>query len=447
VENEFPNPRTHACVARDSCCCQALALVFSHTPSAGLGKLTSQRCTSALPFAGRYRLIDLALSNCVNSGIGNVGVIAQYQPRSLRAYLADGRPWGLDRHEGGLELLPPHGTQAGRGWYKGTADAIDRNWEFISRSQADQVLILTGSEVHAMDLSNLVAQHHKEKADLIIAAVAIARESAGRYYTLVVDREGWARAWILPGASRPGPLAVMGALLFSREALRRRLREDAQQPDSTHDLFHDVIPAMFKAGDRVMAFQHAGYWNGMRDVHDYWQASMDLVHEDPGLSLLDGAWPIYTQCEVQPPARIARGAVVSRSLISEGCVIEGTVEGSVLSPGVQVAVGAVLRNAVVMHGSALEERALVENAILDANVIVGPQARVGKLCRHAPTLKASTPDQLTVVGQGTRISTCATIRPSPAGGDWRPAARRDAPARILGPYPVPVAEAVDVRST
>lgn len=276
-----------------------------------------------------------------------------------------------------------------------------------------------------MDLRDLVVQHHKVKADLTIAAVAIAEKAAGRYHTLVVDREGWARALILPGASRPGPLAMMGALLFSTEALSWRLHEDAQQSNSTHDLFRDVIPAMINAGDRVMICQHAGYWNSVQNVHDYWQASMDLVRGNPDLNLQDSAWPIYTQSETQSPTRIAGGAMVSRSLISEGCVIEGSVEGSVLSPGVQVAAGAVVRNAIVMHGTTIGKRALVENAILDANVIVGPQARVGELHRHAPTLGRSPPDPLTVVGWGTCIPTHATIQPGPPSNDWGPADRRD----------------------
>jgi glucose-1-phosphate adenylyltransferase len=442
----FSNLASDAWAALGSRFRPPLALVLSAAPSADLDVLTSQRCPAALPFAGRYRLIDFALSNCVNSGIESVGVVAQCQLRSLRAHLAGGRPWGLDRHEGGFALLLPHATQAGRDRYGGTAEAINQNWEFVSQHQADQVLILVGGEVQTMDLRNLVVQHHRVQADLTIAVVGIEGKAAGRYHTLDVDREGWARASILPGASRPGPLAMMGALLFSTEALSRRLREDAQQSNSTHDLFRDVIPAMIQAGDRVMTLRHTGYWNSVQSVHDYWQAHMDLVRENPALNLQDSSWPIYTQSETQPPMRIAGGGIVSHSLVSEGCVIEGSVEGSILSPGVHVAAGAVVRKAVVMHNTIIEERALVENAILDADVSVGAQARVGELGRHAPTLGGSLADPPILVGQGTRIPAGATIQSDPPSDDRRPPERRDAPAPFLEPRPELLLGTADARS-
>jgi len=401
-----------------------LALILSDDPFTDLGKLTLRRCQAALPFAGKYRVIDFALSNCINSEIESVGVITQYQPRSLHAHLAYGRPWGLDRRERGLALLHPYQGRTSIGWYTGTADAVFQNQEFIFRNRTDEVLVLAGCEVSCLDLSVLVAQHRKAKADLTIAVAAIKGETASRHHTLTVDYESWVRALIPPGTSGPGPLAVMGVLLFSTDTLSWRLSEDSQQPSSTHDLIRDVIPRMIQEGDRVMAFRHTGYWNGLQTVHDYWRANMDLLGENPDLNLQDAAWPIRTRPEVRPPTRFSRGARVSHSLLSEGCIVDGTVEYSILSPGVFVAPGAVVRNAVVMHDSTIEERAIVENAIVDMQVIIGPQARIGQARRHAPTVSASTPDRLTIVEQRARIPGNEVIRPHPASDDWVLSAQR-----------------------
>lgn len=406
---------------------QPLALVLSDDPFADLGQLTTCRCKAALPFAGKYRLIDFALSNCVHSGVETVGVITQYRPRSLHAHLDYGRPWDLDRRQGGLTLLHPYQARTGMGWYAGSADAVYQNLDYVFHNRADEVFVLTGYGVYCMDLNAMVARHREAKADLTVAVVAVDK-GRERYATVVVDDEGHVRRLIPPGDGEPGPLAVMGVLLFSTDALSWRLSEDAQDPSSAHDLIQNVVARMAAAGDRVVAYQHTGYWRNLRTVYDYWAASMDLLSDSPGLNLQDEAWPILTRFEVRPPTRIAIGARVSHSLLSEGCVVEGTVEYSILSPGVYVAPGAVVRNSVLMHNVTVEERAVVENAILDMEVEVGPQARVGHSRRHAPTLNSAPPRLLTVIGKGEHVPAKTVVVPGTVDRGWPLPAHR--PARV-----------------
>jgi glucose-1-phosphate adenylyltransferase len=397
---------------------RAIALVLCNEACATLGKLTSRRCKAALPFAGKYRLIDFALSNCVNSGIESVGVITQYQPRSLHAHLAWGRPWGLDRRERGLTLLHPYQTGAAIGWYTGTADALYRNQDYILHYQADEVFVLSGGEVCSIDLSALVAQHRAARADLTVAVV-VGESATSSHGTLVVDREGWVRAWIPPEFDAQGPVAVMGVVLFSTDVLTWRLSEDAQRMDSAHDLFCDLIPRMVRAGDRVMAFRHTGYWRGLCTVQEYWQAHMNLVTENSPLDVGSEGWPVHTQFEMRPPAHVSTEAYVSRSLLSEGCLVEGTVGCSILSPGVHVAPGAVVHNAVVMRDTAIEEGALVRNAILDSDVVVGPGARVGEVDHHSRTRSAFPLERLVIVEQGMHIPAHAVVEPDALFADRR----------------------------
>jgi len=303
-------------------------------------------------------------------------------------------------------------------WYAGTADAVYQNLDYIFRHRVDEVLVLTGSEIYTLDFYNLIAQHRKAKADLTIGVVAVKGQVASRHSSLVVDHEGWVHRIMPPESDAPGSLAAMGVLLFSVDVLSWRLSEDSQQQSSTHDLVFDLIPRMIESGDRIMAFQHTGYWNSLQNVCGYWQANMDLLHEGQGLTLQDASWPIRTQYEIRPPTRVSTGARMSHSLIGEGCIVDGTVEYSILSPGVHVAPGAVVRHAVIMHNTSIEERACVENAILDMDVIVGPQAQVGQAHRHAPTLGATAPVQLTVVEKGTHIPAQQVVLPDATDNDW-----------------------------
>jgi glucose-1-phosphate adenylyltransferase len=376
-----------------------------------LGKLALQRSKAALPFAGEYRLIDFALSNCVHSGIETIGVVTQYQPRSLHTHLAYGRPWDLDKRQGGLTLLHPYQGHTGMRWYGGTADAIYQNQDFIHHHETDHVLILAGDQIYKLDFNALIARHCENKADLTIAAVAVNGQDASQHNTLVVDPDGWVQDLVPPQSASPGTLAVMGVMLFSTDVLSWRLGEDQSNGTSTHNLTRDVIPQMIRAGDRILAYQYTEYWNPIQTVQDYWQAAMDLLRENPPLNLQDAGWPILTQMHTRPPTRVAIGASVSHSLLSGGCIIEGTVEYAILSPGVYVGPGAVVRNSIVMHNTTIEECARVQNAILDMEMTVGQQAQVGVARRYAPTSSAPTFPPLTIVEKGAHIRTAAMVEP------------------------------------
>jgi glucose-1-phosphate adenylyltransferase len=276
-----------------------------------------------------------------------------------------------------------------------------------------------------MDFGPLIAQHRDSGADLTIATARVAREPPYRFHTLDIGSEGLVQGIIAPGSDDATHMALVGALLFSTDVLNWRLGEDAYQSHSTHDLICDVIPHMIQAKDRIFAFQFAGYWNSLQTVQDYWQASMDLLGESPLLNLQDTSWPIRTQFEVRPPTRVASGARITHSLISEGCIVDGTVEYSILSPGVCVAPGAVVRHSIVMHNTSIEERAFVENAVLDMDVIVGPQARVGRVRRHAPTIRPVAPPPLTIVGKDMHIPAHETIAPESMAKDWILTQRQD----------------------
>jgi len=388
-----------------------VALVFSDDLSIDLGALTRQRCTAALPFAGRYRVIDFALSNCVNSGIERVGVITMRESHTLQSHVAHGRPWDLDRHEGGLSFLHPYQACTDVGWYVGTADALFQNQGFIAHHRPEQVLVLWGSQVSIMDLGMLSVQHQRARADLTVAVVAAANGEVRCHPTLIADEEGWVQQLVPPGAPHSGSCVLLGVMLFSADVLNWRLSEDAQRTDSSHDMIHDVIPRMIEAGDRVMSVKHGGFWSRLLSVYDYWRANMDLLSDSPKLNLHDAAWPIRTQSTACPPTRLSTGARVSHSLLSEGCVIDGTVEYSILSPGVYVGPGAVVRSSIMMHDVAIEERATVENAIVDVNATVGTQARVGRKARHAPALDQPARELLAVVEAGARIPGHKVIEP------------------------------------
>jgi glucose-1-phosphate adenylyltransferase len=400
---------------------RSAALILSDEPTIGLDRLTVHRCKAALPFGGKYRLIDFALSNCANSGISTVGVITQYRPRSLHAHLDYGRPWDLDRYEGGLTLLHPYQADVGIGWYKGSADAICQNLEFILHSRADHVLVLSGCEIYCVDLDRLIAYHHEAGADLTIgAAVAAGKRERAR---LITDHQGWVHRLVPAGSDAVDLPAMMGMMVFSADALSRRLSEDTELPGSTHDLVRDVIPRMIEDGDRVLAFHHTGYWSGLQTVYDYWQSNLSLSNQTPR-PFDDPGWPIRTRCENRPPAHILGGASVSYSLVSEGCVIEGTVERSILSPGVRVAAGAAVRDAVVMRDTVVGEGALVERAVLDRDVVVGSGARVtGKVPHQAWVCSVSECEQIAVVERGTPIPSDRIVEPPTWNGDWLMPAR------------------------
>ncbi|MGH2382121.1 MAG: glucose-1-phosphate adenylyltransferase family protein [Candidatus Limnocylindria bacterium] len=349
-----------------------LTLILAGGEGERLSILSQVRAKPGVPFGGKYRIIDFALSNTVNSGYTDVGILTQYAPRSLIDHIGVGRPWDLDRSRGGVALLQPFiGRGRARDWYRGTADAVLQNLDFIADRSPELVLVLAGDHVYKMDYRPFIEMHRSAQADVTCAVRTVPIEEAHRFGILDVAGDGRVTAFIEKPPDPPSNLVSMGVYVFSWPLLRDLLNSERV------DFGRDILPGMVKDGRRVYAYEFGGYWQDVGTVESYWATSLDLLRDDPGIELNDLGWLIYTRSEERPPARIGPRASVSRSMISHGCVIDGTVEHSVLSPGVRVAAGAIVRDSIVMFDAVIERDALLDRAILDKECRIGVGARVG----------------------------------------------------------------------
>ncbi len=349
-----------------------MAVILAGGEGERLSILSQERAKPAVPFGGKYRIIDFTLSNCTNSGINDVVVLTQYNPRSLNDHIGLGRPWDLDRNNGGVKLLQPY-IARGRlaEWYRGTADAVLRNLNVVEHSHGDTVLVLAGDHIYKMDYQPFVAAHRRHRADVTIAVRRVPLAEASRMGILALDDHDRVTEWQEKPKQPRSDLASMGVYVFSKKSLRRWLSEDRV------DFGANVVPAMLEAGARVYGYRYNGYWQDVGTIQSFWEANMALLDDDPELDLYDKDWIVHTRSEERAPAKVGPTAQVHRSLISHGCVIAGTVVNSVLSPGVRVEVGAVVRESIVMFDSVIRSGAVVDRAILDKEVVVGQGAIVG----------------------------------------------------------------------
>ncbi|HEY71746.1 MAG: glucose-1-phosphate adenylyltransferase [Chloroflexi bacterium] len=387
---------------------RTLAMVLAGGVGSRLSVLTQKRTKPAVPFAGKYRIIDFTLSNCSNSGIFDVGICTQYRPRSLNDHIQSGWPWDLDRMSGGVTLLQPYLGRRESDWYQGTADAIYQNMDFARHQRSDVVLILGGDHIYKMDYDVLVSFHLEHGADLTIATVRVAPDEASRFGMLETDDEYRAIGFEEKPSRPQGTLGSMGIYVFNAGVLDKVLTADHARAGSRHDFGSDIIPQMIKT-HQVCAFPYHGYWVDVGTIEAYWQAHMDLLVDDPRLNMLDREWVIHTRSEERPPVNIRSQATIAHSLITDGCVIEGDVEQSVLSPGVVVRPGAVVRHSIVMTDAVIEENAIVDHAILDKRVRVGAGAQVGWGDDQTPNSSTGLHGGITVVGKNTTIPARARI--------------------------------------
>jgi glucose-1-phosphate adenylyltransferase len=403
---------------------RVVAVVLAGGEGERLSILSAVRAKPAVPFAGKYRIIDFTLSNCVNSDIDNVLVLTQYNPRSLNDHIGAGRPWDLDRNEGGIRLLQPY-IARGRPseWYRGTADAVLQNIDTIRQAPGDVVLILAGDHIYKMDYQPFVQFHRRNRADVTLAVKQVPIGEAQRFGILALAEDGRVTDWQEKPRQPKSDLASLGIYVFSKRALLTWL------DDARVDFGHNVIPAMLAGDARVYGYRFDGYWQDVGTVDGYWQAHMDLLDEHPGLDLYDRDWVLHTRSEERAPARIGPTASVHRSLISHGCQIWGTVEHSVLSPGVRVDPGAVVRDSIVMFDTVIRAGAVVDRAIIDKEVSVGPNAVIG-MGADSDTPNRQEPERLnsgiTVVGKravipagvriGRNVKVLEEVRPADFGG-------------------------------
>ncbi len=350
-----------------------MAVILAGGEGERLSILSSVRAKPAVPFGGKYRIIDFALSNCVNSGIDNVVVLTQYNPRSLNDHIGLGRPWDLDRNTGGVKMLQPY-IKRGRvaEWYAGTADAVLQNLNVIEHDPCDAILVLAGDHIYKMDYTPFIAAHRRRRADVTIAVRRVPLADATRMGILAMDDANRVVEWQEKPKAPKSDLASMGVYVFSKRALRRWLTEGLP------DFGANVIPAMIDGGARVFGYRFEGYWQDVGTIQSYWEANMGLLADSPELDLYDRSWLIHTRSEERAPAHIGATAQVHRSLISHGCVVDGTVVHSVLSPGVRVEVGAVIRDSIVMFDTVVRKGAIIDRSILDKEVTVGPGAVIGE---------------------------------------------------------------------
>ncbi len=386
---------------------QTIAVLMAGGAGTRLTVLSDRRAKPAVPFAGKYRIIDFTLSNCVNSGIYDVAVLTQYRPHSLNTHIGIGKPWDLDRQRGGVHLRQPYqGSSADLDWYRGTADAVYRNLDFIQEKNPDVVLILSGDHIYKMDYRPMLEYHREKGADLTVGVMNVPLEETDRFGIMTVNRNMRITEFHEKPKDRDkGTLASMGIYVFNTDVLAQRLAEGSAESPRI-DFGKDVIPAMITQ-DKVYAYAFEGYWVDVGTVQSYWETNLALT--DPGteniLNLHDPNWVIHTRSEERPPVKLGPQAQVINSLVSNGCVIRGQVERSVLSPGVYVSPGAVVRESVIVNDTWIGPGAIVDRAIIDEDAVIGAGTQLGYGEDMSPSRELA--DKLntgiTVVGAGAHV--------------------------------------------
>lgn len=355
---------------------ECLAMILAGGQGSRLTLLTQNIAKPAVYFGGKYRIIDFPLSNCHNSGIDTVGVLTQYKPLALHSYIGTGEAWDLDRKGGGVFILPPYAREKDAEWYKGTADAIYQNINFIDEMDPEYVVILSGDHIYKMDYSKMLDFHKEKEAAATISVIEVPWEEASRFGIMAADETGRVTEFVEKPPVPPSNLASMGIYIFTWSFLREYLVADAADADSEHDFGKNVIPNMLGDGRRMFAYPFAGYWKDVGTVDSLWEAHMDLLSDDTELDLYDPAWRIYSVNPAKPPHYIADDAVVTTSMVSEGAVVHGTVEKSVLFEGVSIGKGAVVKESVLMPGVVIADNARVEKAVIARGAKVEAGAEV-----------------------------------------------------------------------
>ena len=385
---------------------QMIAMILAGGQGSRLGILTQKIAKPAVPFGGKYRIIDFTLSNCTNSVIDTVGVLTQYMPLELNAYIGNGQPWDLDRQNGGISILQPYVKGKQGEWYSGTANSIYQNMHFIEASNPDYVLILSGDHVYKMNY-DLMLEHHKAKgADCTISVMEVPIEEASRFGVMNCDESERIYEFEEKPEHPKSNLASMGVYIFTWSKLKDYLIKDEEDPESDNAFGKNIIPAMIKGGENMFAYKFAGYWKDVGTIESLWEANMDLLDPDMPISLYDPPWKIYSKNPVKPPQYIGKEADIKNSLITEGCVIEGTVTKSIIFQSVKIGKGAFVSNSIIMPGAEIKEGAVVEYTIVGEESIIEKDVTTGE-CGGIDYSGSRPP--ITVIGQEIRIGEGAVI--------------------------------------
>lgn len=364
---------------------KCVAMLLAGGQGSRLYALTKNVAKPAVPYGGKYRLIDFPLSNCTNSGIDTVGVLTQYQPLVLNEYIGNGQPWDLDKMNGGVHVLPPYETQAGASWYEGTANAIYQNMRFIERYDPKYVIVLGGDHIYKMDYSKMVDFHIANDADCTISVIDVPRAEASRFGIMICDEQNQVTDFVEKPKEPKSTLASMGIYVFSWDKLKKYLIENENEANAkrekgepwSKDFGKDIITSMLRDKQRLFAYEFEGYWKDVGTLDSLWEANMDLLNSHNELNLNDPTWKIYTEDSPALPQYIGPNANVDKAFITQGCVVEGEVKGSVLFTGCRVGEGARIIDSVLMPGVEVEAGAIVQRALVADNVKIGKEAKVG----------------------------------------------------------------------
>ena len=386
---------------------EMVAMLLAGGQGSRLYALTSHVAKPAVPFGGKYRIIDFPLSNCVNSGIDTVGVLTQYRPLELNSYVGNGQPWDLDRSDGGVHILPPYQVEGDQGsWFKGTANAIYQNIGFMDMYDPEYVVILSGDHIYKMDYSDMLAHHKKTGADCTIAVLEVTLDEAKRFGIMNVDANDQIYEFEEKPPVPKSNLASMGIYIFTYQKLRKYLIDDEADPNSSNDFGKNIIPNMLNAGEKMMVYRFNGYWKDVGTIDSLWDANMDMLSANNGIDLYDPAWPIYARTPIKPPHIAGEKSVISHSLVTGGCKVDGTVENSVLFHSVTVEEGANVQYSILMPGTVVKAGATVQYAIVAENAVIEAGATVGA----APTGEEGW--GVAVVAGGVTVGEKAVVKPA-----------------------------------
>ena len=396
---------------------EMIAMLLAGGQGSRLYALTQKLAKPAVPFGGKYRIIDFPLSNCVNSGIDTVGILTQYQPLALNEYIGNGQPWDLDRLYGGVHVLPPYQKATNSDWYKGTANAIYQNLSFIERYDPEYVIILSGDQICKQDYSEFLKFHKEKNAEFSVAVMEVPWEEAPRFGLMVADENDKITEFREKPKNPKSNLASMGIYIFNWDILKKYLTEDEMDPNSENDFGNNIIPNLLRDNRDMYAYRFKGYWKDVGTISSLWEANMEVLDpEHSGIDLFEDDWKVYSRNSGMTGHKISAGAVVEDSMITDGCRVKGTVKHSILFAGVTVEKGAVVEDAVVMGGTVIKSGAVVKHCIVAENVTIGENAVVGAMpngdCNGVATIG---PD--VVVGDGAKIGPNAMVSNNVEGGE------------------------------
>jgi glucose-1-phosphate adenylyltransferase len=357
---------------------EVLALILAGGQSTRLGTLTKKLAKPAFAFGGKYRIIDFTLSNCANSDINTVGVLTQFEPFVLNSYIGIGRHWGLDRKDGGVSILPPYLNEKGGEWYKGTANAVYQNMDYIDMQNPKYVLVLSGDHIYKMDYAKMIDFHKEKESEATITVIKVPLKEASRFGIMNTREDNSIYEFDEKPKQPKNDLASMGVYLFNWDVLKKYLAEDEKNKSSSHDFGKNIIPTMLNSGVELYAYPFKGYWKDVGTIESLWQANMDQLKIDNELNLFDKDWKIYSVNPLQPPQYVSRESKVVNSMISEGCKIFGTVVNSVLSPGVHIGKGVYVSDTVIMRNTIIRENTIIHRSIIGSRCEINEECSIGK---------------------------------------------------------------------